>query len=202
MPTSRSEATTVAVDFSPRCPDKRPEDKRSCALGAAPTFSPGAFPRKIRKFHGMENVFSNRRTRTQGVAEAMAWKFRIVLGGWSNLIHPRHKGVGVWGDSRRREGVGGWGGSRRREGVGGWGGSGCREGVGGWEEGRLGLRLGLGLRRKPIWISIRALRISNELLTAGGYAAWRKIGYSAEREEATWPRNTYSSSKTKRTFWI
>jgi hypothetical protein len=29
-------------------------DKRSFALGTAPTFSPDAFPRKIRKFHGME----------------------------------------------------------------------------------------------------------------------------------------------------
>jgi hypothetical protein len=77
---------------------------------------------KIRNFHGMENVFSNRRNRTQGAAEAcrslrssrawqeaMAWKFRIFLGGWSNLIHPRHKGVGVWEDSRRHKGVGGLG---------------------------------------------------------------------------------------------
>jgi hypothetical protein len=41
-----------------------PEDKRSCALGAVPTFSPGAFPRKIRKFHGMEVPdFSHRRYR-------------------------------------------------------------------------------------------------------------------------------------------
>jgi hypothetical protein len=31
----------------------------------------------------------------------MAWKFRIVLGVWSNLIHPRHKGVGVWEDGRQ-----------------------------------------------------------------------------------------------------
>jgi hypothetical protein len=31
----------------------------------------------------------------------------FFLGGWSNLIHPRHKGVGVWEDSRRHKGVGG-----------------------------------------------------------------------------------------------
>jgi hypothetical protein len=141
-----------------------PEDKRSCALEAVPTFSPGAFPRKIRKFHGME--------------------VPDFLGGWADLIHPRHKGVGVWedsrrhkgvgvwedsrrhkgvgvwgdsrrhegvgvwGDSRRHEGVGVWGDSRRHEGVGVWGDSRRYEGVGVWGDGRLGLRLRLGLRRE------------------------------------------------------
>jgi hypothetical protein len=68
------------------------------------------------------------------------------LGGWADLIHPRHKGVGVWGDSRRHKGVGVWGDSRRHKGVGVWEDSRCHEGVGVWEDGQLGLRLRLGLR--------------------------------------------------------
>jgi hypothetical protein len=67
----------------------------------------------------------------------MAWKFRIFLGGWSHLIHPRHKGVGVWEDSRRHKGVGVWEDSGRHEAVGGWEGSRRHEGVGVWGDGRM-----------------------------------------------------------------
>jgi hypothetical protein len=114
-PCGSSRISTVPIPISIHFSQRTQRAQRS--LGDSPGGSICVHLRhlrlKIRNFHGMESVFSNRRNRTQGVAEAcrslrssrawreaMAWKFRIVLGGWSNLIHPRHKGVGVWEDGR------------------------------------------------------------------------------------------------------